>query len=454
MSLNTQPTTGVGIPAFVQIAALPPVGRNLTPSDDPNPVQWSNPLNVGTAWGPCGQGKGAFPVPAGSDNHPNAQYSLVLSLSGGSAGVSPLASAAAMAILAYSAVTGSTGAGSTVSGGNIGISPDNASSVTNFPPSTLTAPGVFHYADAAAAQAQVDLAAALAYFEALPATGSLTTADLGTQSGGGAPTGHYYAGVYVSGSSIALSSPIVLDAQGNANAVFVFYATASAITQQAAGTITLANGAQANNVYWVNGSSFTSLAGAATIGNILAHTSITLGGGTLNGRALANTGAVTMSTTEVITVPSSSGSAYNYNGQVFPSEVSLIASLVDVQNNAVGTSYGYSGDNFVWVALCSPASAVGGVMLRTNNAQRSSTGPNPTSQGAYNASVFTLGMPYGSYDADVIVQANAIGQAILKCQFPFAGNSFAESRDDGYDVLGNRTPHMGIEVEVVVTVVA
>ena len=39
------------------------------------------------------------------------------------------------------------------------------------------------------------------------------------------------------------------------------------------------------------------------VGNILAHTSITLGGGTLNGRALANTGAVTMATTEVITTP-------------------------------------------------------------------------------------------------------------------------------------------------------
>ena len=224
---------------------------------------------------------------------------------------SPLASAANFAILAYSAITGSAGVGSVVSGGNIGISPDNASSVTNFPPSTLTPPAVFHYADATAVQAQTDLAAALTYFEGLPATASLTTADIGSsgiQGSAGAPAGTWYPGVYVSGSSIAISSPVTLNAQGNPNAVFVFYATASTITQAIAGTIILTNGAQANNVYWVNGSSWTSIGpGTVTIGNILAHTSITLGGGTLNGRALANTGAVTLSTTENITAPPAGG---------------------------------------------------------------------------------------------------------------------------------------------------
>ncbi len=224
---------------------------------------------------------------------------------------SPLASAAAFAILGASAVTGSAGAGSSISGGNIGIDPNNASSVTNFPPSFLVAPGVYHYADAVALQAQTDLAAALVYFEALPTTLVLTTGDIGssgTQHSVGAANGTFYAGVYVSPSSIAISTPVTLDAQGNPNAVFVFYATASTITQAVAGTIILANGAQANNVYWVNGSSWTSIGpGTVTIGNILAHTSITLGGGTLNGRALANTGAVTLSTTENITVPTSGG---------------------------------------------------------------------------------------------------------------------------------------------------
>jgi hypothetical protein len=161
------------------------------------------------------------------------------------------------------------------------------------------------------------LAAAIIALEALPQTAALTTADIGSsgiQGSAGAPAGTWYPGVYVSGSSIAISTPVTLDAQGNSNAVFVFYATASTITQAIAGTIILANGAQAGNVYWVNGSSWTSIGpGTVTIGNILAHTSITLGGGTLQGRALANIGSVTMSTTELITVPTAStvGAAVN-----------------------------------------------------------------------------------------------------------------------------------------------
>lgn len=227
-----------------------------------------------------------------------------------------LASAANFAILGASAVTGSTGAGSTVSGGNIGISPNNASSVTNFPPSTLTAPGVFHYADAAALQAQTDLTAAIVYFQGLPPT--LTGLSNLSTSGNGTNNHTYTAGNYFSApaSSLDIPTTITLDAQGNVNAVFVFVA-GSTITLESGASVLLINGAQAANVYWVNGSSFTSVDGGTSnmVGNILAHTTVTLGGGTLSGRALANTGAVTLSTTEVITVPTfASGSAGGSSG--------------------------------------------------------------------------------------------------------------------------------------------
>jgi hypothetical protein len=220
---------------------------------------------------------------------------------------SHLASAAAFAILGASAVTGSTGAGSVVSGGNIGIAPNNASSVTNFPPSTLTAPGVFHYADAVATQAQIDLAAAIVYFQGLtPTLSGLSNLATG---GNGSTEYTYTAGNYFSAPASSLDIPntfggITLDAQGNPNAIFVFVA-GSTITLESGSSITLINGAQAANVYWVNGSSFTSVDGGTSnmVGTILAHTSITLGGGTLTGRALANTGAVTLSTTETITAP-------------------------------------------------------------------------------------------------------------------------------------------------------
>jgi hypothetical protein len=214
------------------------------------------------------------------------------------------------AILGASAVTGSTGAGSVVSGGNIGIAPNNATSVTNFPPSVLVAPGVFHYADATATQAQVDLATAIVYFQGLtPTLSGLSNLSTG---GNGTNNHTYTAGNYFSApaSSLDIPTSITLDAQGNPNAVFVFVA-GSTITLESGASVLLINGAQAQNVYWVNGSSFTSVDGgvSAMVGTIMAHTSITLGGGTLAGRALANIGAVTLSTTEVITAPAGAGSS-------------------------------------------------------------------------------------------------------------------------------------------------
>jgi hypothetical protein len=91
------------------------------------------------------------------------------------------------------------------------------------------------------------------------------------------------------------------------------FVAGSTITLESGSSITLINGAQAANVYWVNGSSFTSVDGGTSnmVGTILAHTSITLGGGTLVGRALANIGAVTLSTTEIITLVQAGGGVGN-----------------------------------------------------------------------------------------------------------------------------------------------
>jgi hypothetical protein len=186
---------------------------------------------------------------------------------------------------------------STISGGNVGSFPTNSITGAAF---TYTPPAA---QVTAVSQNQTDLLAAITFYQGLTPTQTVTTADLGTQSGGGAPVSHYFPGVYNSGSSIAISTAITLDAQGNPNAVFVFQA-GSTITQQIAGTISLINGAQASNVVWVAGSSWTSIGpGAVTVGDILAVASVTLGGGTLVGRALAHTGSVTIGAAEFISVP-------------------------------------------------------------------------------------------------------------------------------------------------------
>jgi len=331
------------------------------------------------------------------------------------------------AILAYSAVTGSTGAGSPVSGGNIGIYPDNASSVTNFPPSTLTG-GVFHYADTAALQAQTDLTAALSYFEGLPTTLVLTTGDigaLGTQHSVGSANGTYTAGVYVSPSSIAINTPVTLDAQGNPAAIFVFYATASTITQAVAGTMLLVNGAQAANVYWVNGSSFTSIGpGSVTVGNILALASITLGGGTLNGRALASTGAVTLSTTEVITMPAIGGGG-SVGG---PSNAIVLAAAPASTGYGVETLPSWYKPNPFGGANVLGAKAYAGFASDMASATVDDTDNNPWT-----------------------VRGHFPGQVILYFQIPTFGNKEGQSLVDTNTVM-DETYIDTIDAELIVTV--
>ena len=181
---------------------------------------------------------------------------------------------------------------------------------------------------------------------------SATQAALANLStgGNGGTVATYLPGNYfsVAASSLDIPTSITLDAGGNANATFVFVA-GSTITLESGASIILANGAQAANVVFVNGTSFTSSGASSTInGNILAHTSISLGGGILNGRALANTGAVTIAagTTGVVTQPTgTSGAAglgqidFFYDGQYYLKFFGA-GPIVDVQ-----TAYGMVSTN-------------------------------------------------------------------------------------------------------------
>jgi hypothetical protein len=209
-----------------------------------------------------------------------------------------LGSAANYALLAYSGITNS--GSSVITGGNIGSSP--TPSITGFPPGILTPPAILDNAGAAAAQ--IALTAAIIYYQGLtPTLAGLTNLSTG---GNGSTAFTFTPGVYVGSSSLIMPTGITLDAQGNSNALFIFVA-GSTINLASGQTIALINGAQASNVVFVAGSSFTSVATATINGNILAVASVTLGGGILNGRALANNGAVTIATATTVTVAASSG---------------------------------------------------------------------------------------------------------------------------------------------------
>jgi hypothetical protein len=156
-------------------------------------------------------------------------------------------------------------------------------------------------ADGAALQAKNDLVAAY------NSAAGRTPTTVGTELGGHTFT----AGVYsTQNGELGLTGVVTLDAQGDPNAVFIFQA-ASTLKTASGSSVVLANGSQACNVFWKVTSSATLGTSSAFAGNILALTSITLTtGATLVGRALAQTGAVTLDT-NVITraVCSTSGGA-------------------------------------------------------------------------------------------------------------------------------------------------
>jgi hypothetical protein len=199
----------------------------------------------------------------------------------------PLGSAGNFKILAGSTVT-NTGL-TTIAGGDLGLSPGSA--VTGFPPGTLITPAVMHVTDSIAAQAQIDLTTAYNYAAGLPG-GATLAGDLSGLT--------ITPGLYTNASTVLLSAGnVTLDAQGDANAVFIFQ-IGSTLTTIGSTQVVLAGSAQAQNIFWQVGSSATLGTNSTFYGTIMALQSITLDtGATLHGRALARNAAVTLDSNTV-----------------------------------------------------------------------------------------------------------------------------------------------------------
>lgn len=199
-----------------------------------------------------------------------------------------LGTAESFAVLAGSTVTNT---GPTTITGDVGLYP--GSEITGM--GSITLHGDYHINDSTAITAKTDLTTAYTNLAGMT-PGTTLSGTLGPQT--------LYAGVYnFTGGAALLTGALILDAQGNPNAQFVFQ-MASTLTTASSSSVNVINGGSSNEVYWVVGSSATLGTGTAFEGNILADQSITLttGATILNGRALARIGAVTMDT-DVIAIP-------------------------------------------------------------------------------------------------------------------------------------------------------
>ena len=184
------------------------------------------------------------------------------------------------AATSYSVLGGQTvtNTGLTTIPGDLGVSPGSA--VTGFPPGIVGPPGTIHAGDAAAAAAQAANATA---FGALDQTCDTTYPGVKDLVGESLVPGVYCA------SAFRLSGLLNLTGVG----VWIFKSASDLITSGTARVV----GGDPCNVWWREVSSTTLGTNTSLVGNVLASTSISLeAGASLNGRAFAQTGEVTLST--------------------------------------------------------------------------------------------------------------------------------------------------------------
>lgn len=183
----------------------------------------------------------------------------------------------------YSVLAGQTvsNTGPSKLSGSAGVHPGSA--VDGFPPGIVG--GVIHAADAQALQAKADLT--IAYNNA---AGQASDATVGGELGGRT----LVPGVYTAPSATKITGPLTLDAKGDPDAVFIFQ-IGSGLTTASTSSVVLLNDAQSCHVFWQVGSSATLGTGSTFVGTIMALTSIELlTGATIEGRALARNGSVTL----------------------------------------------------------------------------------------------------------------------------------------------------------------
>jgi hypothetical protein len=238
--------------------------------------------------------------------------------------------------------------------GQMGISPGCA--ITNFPPGVS---GVQHKCDAVALKAKTDLTAAYTRTAnaPCPGTNNLSGVNLGGKK--------LVPGVYCQTTAPTLTGTLTLNGAG----VYIFQIGSTLITATGA-KVVLIGGAQPCEVFWQVASSAVIHVNTSFVGNIMALTSITMQtGATLEGRALARNGAVTLDTNRIIQ-PGGCGFAAPPVGSPPVGNI-LPASLgfsLSIPSNGVPLEL--QGNQFPWLLVLGAGSGLGVMALVVSRARR------------------------------------------------------------------------------------
>jgi hypothetical protein len=193
-----------------------------------------------------------------------------------------------------------TGSGAVANTGISDITGDvgsHAGAISGFgSPSVFT--GTIENANSITAQATLDLAAACVQLQNIPATITDHSTIYGNVNGE-----TIYPGVYSAAAAVSITGTLILDAQGDPNAQFIFQIT-GALNSVAGATVVLANGALSDNVFWIAVGAVALGANTTMIGTAIAYPgAVSLGAGSaLDGRLYSTIGAIAIDST-IGTVP-------------------------------------------------------------------------------------------------------------------------------------------------------
>jgi hypothetical protein len=288
-----------------------------------------------------------------------------------------LATATPFGVLAGADVTNT---GPTTITGQLGVAPGIGVPplVTGFPPGTS---GAQHVQDAVATQAQVDLTTAFtnagAAAQPCPPANDRTGVNLGGQT--------LVPGVYCQTTAPTLTGTLTLNGSG----IYIFQIGSTLITAAGApgapaAIVALTGGAQPCQVFWRVASSATIDTYTTFVGTIMALTSIAMNtGATLDGRALARNGAVTLDT-NTITGPSgcvspspspspgvspSPGASPSPGVSPSPGSTPVATPFGAVGAPTTGVPFDLRGE-FPWLLLVGGGGGLGAIALGISSARR------------------------------------------------------------------------------------